>query len=66
VVNANYAKWTPEASKEPEFEFKACSGAKLQNMGEQMDKMTRPKLVLMEAGGNNGTSSQLQMYSTGG
>ncbi|KAF2828722.1 SGNH hydrolase [Ophiobolus disseminans] len=49
VIDGSYAKWTPDAGKEPEFEFKACSGARLENMNGQMDKMTRPKLVFMEA-----------------
>lgn len=53
VANAMYAQWTPESGKESQFEFKACSGAHLENMKDQMDQLTRPKLVLMEAGGNN-------------
>lgn len=52
VVNASYADWMPDG-KEPQFEFKACSGSKLENMMDQMDQLTRPKVVLMEAGGNN-------------
>ncbi|KAH8726885.1 SGNH hydrolase-type esterase domain-containing protein [Phaeosphaeriaceae sp. PMI808] len=53
MVNAGYAQWTPDTSKEPEFEFRACSGVRLENMEAQMDQFSRLKLVLMEAGGNN-------------
>jgi hypothetical protein len=53
VINANYAQWTPDTGKEPQFEFKACAGAHLENMQDQMNLMTRPQLVFMEAGGNN-------------
>lgn len=52
VVNASYADWVPDG-REPQFEFKACSGAHLEDMMGQMDQLTRPKVVLMEAGGNN-------------
>jgi hypothetical protein len=53
VINENYATWAPDAGAESQFEFTACSGAHLENIKDQMDKLTRPKLVLMEAGGNN-------------
>jgi hypothetical protein len=53
VVNATYSEWAPDNSIPPEFEFKACSGAHLENMEGHRDQLTRPKLVLMEAGGNN-------------
>ncbi|KAH7088317.1 SGNH hydrolase-type esterase domain-containing protein [Paraphoma chrysanthemicola] len=53
VVNSNYSQWTPDTGKESVFEFKACSGAHLEDMMNQMDQLTRPNLVLMEAGGNN-------------
>ncbi|OCK74994.1 SGNH hydrolase [Lepidopterella palustris CBS 459.81] len=52
VVNASYADWLPDG-EEPQFEFEACSGARLDGMMGQMDQLTRPKVVLMEAGGNN-------------
>ncbi|CBY00480.1 hypothetical protein LEMA_P016100.1 [Plenodomus lingam JN3] len=53
VVNNSYDRWTPKTDQTSQFEFQACSGARLEDMPRQMDKMTRPKLVLMEAGGNN-------------
>ncbi|KAF2853278.1 SGNH hydrolase [Plenodomus tracheiphilus IPT5] len=54
VVNAAYDQWTPDTNKEAQFEFAACSGAVFSNLPDQMNnKMTRPKLVIMEAGGNN-------------
>jgi hypothetical protein len=54
VVNKAYANWIPDTDKQPEFQFKVCSGSHLgQIMIDQMDKTTRPKLVLMEAGGND-------------
>ncbi|KAF1934566.1 SGNH hydrolase [Clathrospora elynae] len=54
VVNDAYAQWTPNTSLEPGFEFKACSGSHLgDDMMNQMDQLTRPKLVIMEAGGND-------------
>ncbi|KAH9864340.1 hypothetical protein J1614_010274 [Plenodomus biglobosus] len=53
VVNGSYDRWTPKTDQASQFEFHACSGARLEDMPRQMDKMTRPKLVLMEAGGNN-------------
>jgi hypothetical protein len=56
VVDARFTDWVPggKDAHEPSLEFRACSGAKLEDMKSQMDKMTRPKLVIMEAGGNNG------------
>jgi hypothetical protein len=55
VVAAEYEKWAPaNAPREAELEFRACSGSRLgDDMGNQMDLMSRPKLVLMEVGGNN-------------
>jgi hypothetical protein len=53
VVNENYAKWAPYPDVGSQFEFRACSGARLDSMKEQMDKLSRPKLVFMEVGGNN-------------
>jgi hypothetical protein len=55
VVTAEYEKWAPaSAPQEAELEFRACSGSRLgDNMRNQMDLMSRPKLVLMEVGGNN-------------
>jgi predicted SpoU family rRNA methylase len=50
VVNAAYSEWTPDTGKQSIF---ACSGAHLEDMMNQMDQLTRPNLVLMEAGGNN-------------
>lgn len=51
--------WLSEGKK-VDLQFKACSGSRLANMcnepyrqGIQMDITTRPKVVLMEAGGNN-------------
>jgi hypothetical protein len=52
-------EWVP-GNQEVELQFKACSGSRLANMceepyrqGIQMDLLDRPKVVLMEAGGNN-------------
>jgi len=55
-VNDQFNDWVPggKEAHDPNFEFRACSGAKLEDLEGQMDKMTRPKLVMMEAGGNNG------------
>jgi hypothetical protein len=53
VVNAAYSDWTPDTGKPSIFEFNACSGAHLVDIMNQMDQLTRPNLVLMEAGGNN-------------
>ncbi|KAI4952425.1 hypothetical protein J4E91_002895 [Alternaria rosae] len=54
VVNDKYQDWTPNPDQGPLFEFRACSGARLgQNIHDQMDKLTRPKMTLLEAGGNN-------------
>lgn len=51
--------WVPEG-KEVDLQFKAYSGSRLENMcemdyrqGIQMDLLDRPKVVLMQAGGNN-------------
>lgn len=53
VVNGSYADWLPEGTK-ANFSFKACSGAWLEDMMNQMDQLeTQQKVVLMEAGGNN-------------
>lgn len=38
---------------EPKFEFVACSGRHIDQVLEEMDHTTRPKVVLMEIGGNN-------------
>jgi hypothetical protein len=41
---------------EPQFEFIVCFGTHLEEMvgnSREMAKWTRPKVVLMEAGGNN-------------
>jgi hypothetical protein len=54
VVNASYSDWTPNPDQSPEFEFRACSGAHLgDNIKDQMDKLSRPKMVLLQAGGND-------------
>jgi hypothetical protein len=53
IVNASYAQWAPDPNKESGFEFQACAGAHLGDMKNQMDELTRPKVVLMEAGGND-------------
>jgi hypothetical protein len=53
-VNDAYKDWTLETNRITDFQFEACSGAHLgDNMRDQMDNTTRPKLVLMEAGGND-------------
>jgi hypothetical protein len=53
VVNALSADWIPDG-REPQFEFKACSGSRLgDDIMRQMDQLTRPKVVLLEAGGND-------------
>lgn len=44
-------KWLGE--KKAKLEFKACSGAQTDGMMDQMDQTTRPKVTLMEVGGNN-------------
>jgi hypothetical protein len=54
-VQAEYSNWAPpNAPSEAELEFRACSGSHLgDDMKNQMDLMSRPKVVLMEVGGNN-------------
>lgn len=39
--------------KKAKLEFKACSGSTTDDMMDQMDQTTRPKVTLMEVGGNN-------------
>ncbi|OAL45455.1 SGNH hydrolase [Pyrenochaeta sp. DS3sAY3a] len=53
VVDARYSEWAPDKNKKPQFEFKACAGARMENMMEQMDQLTRPKIVFMEVSGND-------------
>ncbi|KAI4709928.1 hypothetical protein J4E89_005158 [Alternaria sp. Ai002NY15] len=54
VVNDRYQDWTPTPDQDPQFEFRACSGAHLgKNIHDQMDKLTRPKMTMLEVGGNN-------------
>lgn len=60
VINHNYTVWTPDTNQQSEFEFRACSGATLEDMMGQMNKTTSPKLVLMEASGNNGENSNMR------
>ncbi|CAI6336866.1 unnamed protein product [Periconia digitata] len=52
VVANHGSDWLPDGKK-AKLEFVACSGAKTENVMEQMDKTTRPKITLMEIGGND-------------
>lgn len=52
VVRDHGFEWLPDGSH-AKLEFVACSGAHIENMMDQMDKTTRPKITIMEVGGNN-------------
>ncbi|KAF1949771.1 hypothetical protein CC80DRAFT_510256 [Byssothecium circinans] len=52
VVEGHGSDWLPD-SKKAKLEFVACSGSRTDNVMEQMDKTTRPKVTLMEISGNN-------------
>lgn len=52
VVESHGSDWLPDDRK-AKLEFVACSGSRTDNVMDQMDKTTRPKVTLMEIGGNN-------------
>ncbi|ORY01740.1 SGNH hydrolase-type esterase domain-containing protein [Clohesyomyces aquaticus] len=52
VVEGKGSDWLPNGKK-AKLEFVACSGSRAENVMQQMDKTTRPKVTLMEIGGNN-------------